>query len=404
MKIILLGKERDTQKPFFHKILIIMNLTVLFLTIACLQVSAVGFAQKITLSVKNVPLSTTFSEIEKQSDYKFFYDNKLIKNIRNVSIDFHDASVTEVLDELMRNQALMYSIVDHTIVIQGKNVKEVKTADLAVPRSAIRMEENRGQLLAETSLHLAPIVEGRVVDERGEALPGVSILVKGTQRSTSTNTEGAFSIDVLSQNATLVFSFIGYETQEISVAGKSSLNVTMIEGTSRLDEVVVVGYGTQKRATLTGSVASVSGEVLQNSPALNIGNAIAGLLPGVISKNTSGEPGRDDPTILVRGRNTTGNNNPLVVVDGIQDVAGWQRINPNDIESISVLKDASAAIYGARAANGVILITTKRGKLGKPTISYSFNQGIASPTRLPKMAGSADYAGFVNQLDRKSVV
>src|SRR5665648_617620 len=138
------------------------------------------------------------------------------------------------------------------------------------------------------------------------------------------------------------------------------------------------------------------------SPSVNVANSISGLMPGVITKMTSGEPGRDNPQILIRGRNTTGDNSPLVVVDGIQGVTGWERINSNDIESISVLKDASAAIYGARAANGVILITTKRGSLGKPTINYSFNQAITQPTRIPKMASSADFAGYVDQLDVES--
>lgn len=166
-----------------------------------------------------------------------------------------------------------------------------------------------------------------------------------------------------------------------------------------LEEVVVVGYGSQRRVTLTGSVASVSSKEIAKTPSTNITNSIAGLLPGVVTKNTSGEPGRDNNVVLIRGRNTTGNTDPLVVVDGVQGASGWERINSNDIESISVLKDASAAIYGARAANGVILITTKRGLVGKPTINYSFSQGISQPTRLPKMASAHDFAEYVNQLD-----
>src|SRR5690606_29045968 len=195
---------------------------------------------------------------------------------------------------------------------------------------------------------------------------------KGTQQSTSTNGEGLFSIDAVDGNATLIFSFVGYESQEIELAGQTSLNITLKESTSNLDEVVVVGYGTQKRATLTGSVASVGNKELKMSPTVSLSNSISGLLPGVVASNRSGEPGRDDASILIRGRSTTGDNTPLIVIDGIPGSAGWAQINPNDVESISVLKDASAAIYGAQAANGVILITTKRGTIGTPTIDYTF--------------------------------
>ena len=156
------------------------------------------------------------------------------------------------------------------------------------------------------------------------------------------------------------------------------------------------GYGTQKKTTLTGSVTAVGGNKLVRSPAIGVSNSIAGLLPGVIASNRSGEPGRDDASILIRGKSTTGDTSPLVVVDGIQAFEGWEKLNSNDIESISVLKDASAAIYGARAANGVILITTKRGTVGKPTINYTFSQGITKPTRIPEMASSALFAEFVN--------
>ena len=158
---------------------------------------------------------------------------------------------------------------------------------------------------------------------------------------------------------------------------------------------MVVGYGEKKKVTVTGSVVSVKGRDLQRAPVINLSNSLAGQLPGLIATNRSGEPGRDGADILIRGRNTTGNNTPLVLVDNAE-YPDWQRLNANDIESISVLKDASAAIYGARAANGVMLITTKRGVLGKPTISYSFNQGISTPTRLPDMASSYQWGEYYN--------
>lgn len=241
-------------------------------------------------------------------------------------------------------------------------------------------------------------VTGTVTGSGGETIPGVSILIKGTTTGTVTDVEGRYTLGVADENATLVFSSIGYVTQEVAVSGRSEINITLEEDVKNLQEVVVIGYGTQKKATLTGAVTSVATENIRSNPAVNLSNSLAGLLPGLTALNRSGEPGADNATILIRGSNTTGNNSPLIVVDGVQNPPGWQRINPNDIESISVLKDASAAIYGSRAANGVILITTKRGEIGKPTVSYTFNQGINKPTRLPELASSALFAGYVNDM------
>lgn len=243
------------------------------------------------------------------------------------------------------------------------------------------------------------VITGTVTDSQtGEPMPGVNIVVKGSTVGTITGIDGKYSLNVSDSKSILVFSFIGYIPKEI-VPGGNVADVALVSDMMNLEEVVVVGYGTQRRVTLTGSVASVNSKEIAKTPTTNITNAIAGLLPGVVTKNTSGEPGRDNNVLLIRGRGTTGNTDPLVVVDGVQGAAGWERINSNDIESISVLKDASAAIYGARAANGVILITTKRGTLGKPVINYSYNQGISQPTRLPKMASAHDFAEYVNQLD-----
>lgn len=243
-------------------------------------------------------------------------------------------------------------------------------------------------------------ITGTVTDSQtGDAMPGVNIVVKGTTVGTITDANGKFTLAVPDKKAPLVFTFIGYVTKEVVLDNKNVVDVTMESDMMNLEEVVVVGYGTQRRVTLTGSVASVSNKEIAKTPTTNITNSIAGLLPGVVTKNTSGEPGRDNNVLLIRGKGTTGNTDPLVVVDGVQGASGWERINSNDIESISVLKDASAAIYGARAANGVILITTKRGMVGKPSINYSYSQGISQPTRLPKMASAHDFAEYVNQLD-----
>ncbi|SHO61964.1 TonB-linked SusC/RagA family outer membrane protein [Algoriphagus zhangzhouensis] len=244
-------------------------------------------------------------------------------------------------------------------------------------------------------------VSGVVISgEDNFPLPGVSILVKGTTTGTVTDVDGNFNITVNSDNPVLVFSFIGFMTQEVEVGARTTLDITLAPDTKSLEEVVVVGYGEQKKETITGSVATVKGKELTKSPALNLSNSIAGRMAGVVAVNRSGEPGYDDSGIRIRGSNTLGNNDALVVIDGIPARAGGlSRLNPNDIESISVLKDASAAIYGSRAANGVILVTTKRGTTGKPELTFQMNQGWAQPTVIPKLADAAQYAEMLNDLD-----
>jgi TonB-linked SusC/RagA family outer membrane protein len=234
--------------------------------------------------------------------------------------------------------------------------------------------------------------------EGKDAIPGVSVHVKGTSQGTLTNTEGRFTLSA-AVGDTLVFNHISYTTHEVAVTGASSVNVQLTQVSQNVNEVVVVGYGTQKKATLTGSISVVKGADLVKSPSANVSNALSGRFSGVIANNRSGEPGYDGSSITIRGLATTGNNDVLVVVDGVPgQIGGLERLDPNDIESISVLKDASAAVYGSRAANGVILVTTKRGKTGKPSISYSFNQGFSSPTRLPKMADASTYATIMNEI------
>ena len=242
-------------------------------------------------------------------------------------------------------------------------------------------------------------VKGRVTGESGDGLPGVTVLVKGTSNGTATDASGNFALNVANGTGTLVVSFIGYQTQEIAINNRSTINVTMAPDAKALEEVIVVGYGTQKKETVTGSVVAVKGADLVKSPSVNLSNSIAGRMPGVVAVNRSGEPGYDGSAIRIRGSNTLGNNSALVVIDGVPARSGGiERLNPNDIESISVLKDASAAIYGARAANGVILVTTKRGKSGKPELSYSFNQGFARPTVIPKLADASQYSEMQNEL------
>lgn len=240
-------------------------------------------------------------------------------------------------------------------------------------------------------------ISGSVSDAAGEPMIGASVMVKGTMVGTVTDVDGNFKISA-SPTAILNISYVGYITQEISIAGKQFIKVILKEDTGLLEEIVVVGYGTQKKETLTGSVVSVKGEEIKRSPAPNVSSSLSGKLPGLIVNQRSGEPGRDDPNIVIRGFGTFGDSSPLIIIDGVER-SNMSRMNPEDIENISVLKDASAAIYGARAANGVILITTKKGKVGKPEFSLGFNTAFSSPTVKPKMLDAATYALVYNEGD-----
>lgn len=244
-------------------------------------------------------------------------------------------------------------------------------------------------------------VRGTVKDiSTGQPLAGITVSVKGTNQATTTDEQGNYSLDGVPGSATLVFTSVGFEKKEVSVSNQTTVNIDLSATSDNIDEVVVVGYGTQKKETVTGAVSAVKGEELKKSPAINLSNAMAGRVPGVVATNGSGEPGYDGSGIRIRGTNTLGDSGPLIVIDGIPARSGGiDRLNPADIENISVLKDASAAIYGARAANGVILVTTKRGKTGKPLLSYTFNQGFSQPTVVPKLADAVQYSEMRNELE-----
>ncbi len=249
---------------------------------------------------------------------------------------------------------------------------------------------------AQNKIHVTGIVK----DDKGNPASNVSVTIKGSSVGATTNADGAFSIDVPSQKSTLVISNVGYQSQEIPVGNTTNFSINLTTSVNSLSEVVVVGYATQKKVTVTGAVAQVKGSDLQKSPAVNLSNSIAGRLPGVVATNSSGEPGYDGSAIRIRGVNSLGSNDALIVIDGVPARAGGlDRLNPADIESMSVLKDASGAIYGARAANGVILITTKHGKAGKPELSYSFNQGWGQPSVIPKVLNAVDYGTMANEIE-----
>ncbi|MCK9639970.1 MAG: TonB-dependent receptor [Prolixibacteraceae bacterium] len=240
-------------------------------------------------------------------------------------------------------------------------------------------------------------VSGKITDSSGAPLTGVTVVIKGTTTGIITDSDGKYSLSNVPPGATLVFSFIGMKTQEVAVAGKTTINVAMDNETVGIEEVVAIGYGVQKRVNVVGSVISISGSSIQSIPSASTSSAISGRLPGVVVIQQNGEPGNLGTRIMVRGRSTLGGNTgPLVIIDGVQG-RSMDEIDPMDISSLSVLKDASAAIYGAQAANGVILITTKKGEVGAPRLNYNFYQGFMSPTVIPEVTDAAEFATMVSE-------
>ena len=241
-------------------------------------------------------------------------------------------------------------------------------------------------------------VEGRVVDSKGEPIVGAMVIVAGTQNGAMTGPDGRYSLSGVSPNASVTASLMGYEEATEPVNGRTSIDFTLKDDNLLLEEAVAIGYGTQSKITLTGSVTSTSGDELVKNSSVNLSQGLAGRMSGVIVNNRSGEPGRDDAVMYIRGRSTLGNNSPLIIIDGVPGRGDeFSRLTGEEIESINVLKDASAAIYGARSANGVILVTTKRGRSdGTPTVTFTYDYGMQSPTRLLKMADAVSFARAYN--------
>jgi TonB-linked SusC/RagA family outer membrane protein len=369
---------RKIMKLTLHQLIILLILTgVSYAGIS----NAQGVMDKqLTLNIENQPLKAVLNAIEGKAEVKFAYTKEAVSSTDLVSIRANNEKLNEVLDKLLNSRQINYQNIGKHIVLNQYTPVKIE-ADL------FRTED------------IEEIISGKVTNEGGDPIPGVNVILKGTTIGTATGIDGSYTINV-PEDGTLIFSFIGYITQEVPINGRTEINVALKENVRSLEEVVVVGYGTQKKETITGSVASVDGKELTKSPAVNLSNSIAGRIPGVIAVNRSGEPGYDESGIRIRGSNTLGNNEALVVIDGVPARAGGlSRLNPADIESMSVLKDASAAIYGARAANGVILVTTKRGTSGKPQLSYSLNQGWAQPTVVPKLADATQFAEMRNELE-----
>ncbi|TKG93382.1 SusC/RagA family TonB-linked outer membrane protein [Puteibacter caeruleilacunae] len=360
----------------FRKIFMIMRITAVLMLLTFMQVSASVYSQSIKLSVElhKGTLGELFEKIEKDSDFEFFYHESRVDVNKNIDIKMNKRTVNEILDKVFEDTGLTYQIIDRHIIITSKNSKEeVKQSQ---PQS----------------------ISGNVTDLYGEPLPGVSVVVKGTTVGVVTDLDGNYQLEVPADYTVVVFSFMGMKTQEVELSGQSTINIKMEESTVGLEEVVAIGYGVQKKVNLTGSVAAVDNEQLENRPVTQLSQALTGQVSGVTIIQRSGEPGSDAGTIRIRGEGTFSGagRNPLVLVDGLE--GSLNTVDPNDIESISVLKDAaSAAIYGSRAANGVILITTKKGKEGKLIVKYSGYAGWQEATEFPDYLNSSEYAELYNE-------
>lgn len=379
------------------KCLLIMKLTLALILIINLQALASVYSQtKVTLNFKSAGFKQVLTAIEKKSSYRFVYSERRISSEKKVDIHVTDEDVLSVLDQLLNDSPYTYN----------------------------QLSERLVAIVPKGELFRAVRISGKVVDETGQPLPGASVKVKGSTSGVSTDVNGSFSLEV-PENAVLVISYIGYQVQEVTIRGTEGTSVpgffwhyrfqgqeVTVRGTepvtikllplnNSLNEVVVVGYGTQKAANLTGSVATVSSKVLENRPLTNLAQGLQGTMPGLTVTNPGGSPGQGS-SFRLRGLGTlTGKESPLVLVDGV--VMDPNLVNPEDVESVTVLKDAaSAAIYGGRGAFGVILIKTKNGTTGKVSISYSGNYTLSRPTRLPEFLNGPEYIGMFRDAVRRA--
>lgn len=356
-----------------------MRLTIIIITACFLQLSAAGFAQRITLTEQNTSLEKIIQKIRKQSGYDFLVDSKLIKKAKPVSVNVKSVTIQEALNACLSDQEIVFTIEDKIVLL---NPKPVSVIDKII------------------SYFAAIEVRGKVLDETNQPLPGASVRVKGHTQTAVTDVNGMFVFKNLDENAILQISYIGYITQEVKASASADFTIKLIPRPAELGEVVVVGFGTQKKANLIGSVAQVTAKEINDRPVSSLSNALTGMLPGVTIIQRSGQPGSAGGNIQVRGVGSFGANPAaLILVDGIP-VNSFNDIDPNDVENISVLKDAStAAIYGSRASNGVILVTTKNGKAndGKIKIDYNGYTGTQRATAYPEFVNSWEYAALLNE-------
>ncbi|TZF86291.1 TonB-dependent receptor (plasmid) [Pedobacter sp. BS3] len=367
-----------------------MKLTVFLVTIACLQLSAKSYSQNISFSGQNVTLEKVLSAIEQQSGYYFFYKYNELQQANPVTVNLQNVPVEQALEQAFKNQPLIYSI-DNKIIVVRK-----KTGDLL----SLPLQQHD--------------IRGKVTDSKGEPLPGASVRVKGSSLATLTNSKGEFTLKSINDNAVLIITYTGFVTREVALAdNQSEITITLTADLQNLKEVVVVGYGTQKRSDVTSAISTFKPNELNSRPVLGPDQMIQGKMAGVMVASGSGNPGSAN-RVSIRGIGSlSASNEPLYVIDGIpvrshnaalfnfgEDMNPLSELNPNDIESIDVLKDAaSAAIYGSRATNGVVLITTKSGKKGKSRLSVDTYTGIQQVPYLSKlkMADSKLYVDVINE-------
>ncbi len=386
-----------SKKPLARSIIKIMRISIVTATLLITTSAQLLFASPVNsqtldqvsvlMGLENETLVQAFQKIESQSPFYFMYRKEDVRHFGELNVKSDKRSVAQFLKIILSGTGLTYRQVNNQVLIlsERRSDRGVMTGITASPT---RMEYYS---LFNT------LIRGRVTNAGGEPLIGVSVTVKGTGVGTSTDEQGNYAIDV-PNNGVLVFSYVGFEKKEISISGQSSVNIILESGTSELEQVVVVGYGTQKKRDLTGSVSSIKGDEVTQLPTQRVDQALQGRAAGIMVLNTDGAPG-GNTTIRVRGINSVnGNNSALIVIDGLQG-GDLMSLNPGDIESIEVLKDASAtAIYGSQGANGVILITTKAGKKGKPVITYNYDLGTATMAKKMPLLNAADYARNINAI------
>ncbi len=341
------------------------------------MMSSLAMSAQISLTLENKSTRDVIREIERVSEYRFFYNEDLQGLDQKININASDANIQTVLNEIQRQTSIHYVIKENNQIVLSAGVKSDKIQQVGDSR----------------------IIKGTILDATGMPVIGANIMVKGTTNGTITDMDGKFSLEV-DKDATLVISYIGFANQEIKVGNQTNLSIAMKENAEALDELVVVGFGTQKKVNLTGAVSMVESEILESRPVQNVGQALQGVVPGLnFSVNKTGGELNNALDMDIRGTGTIGEGSksaPLVLIDGIE--GDMNSINPNDIKSISVLKDASsAAVYGSRAAFGVVLITTKEGRAGRTQVNYSNNVRFSTPSALPTMMDSYQFAQFFNR-------
>ena len=364
----------------FRQKLLMMKLTVFLLLAAFLQVSAGGYSQTISISLKRVSIEKVFQEIEKQSEYRFFYNEKLLKNSKKITLDIKNSSLKNVLDVCFKDQPFSYVIDESQIIIKQKELIVV-------------VEVVKAQPLLVTTTE----IKGKVVDEKGEPLEGATVKIKNTNKSTTTDKAGIFNLEINEVSGTLLISYVGMQAVEIPIEGKTDFTVSLKAAKNDLSDIVVVGYGTQSRKDVSSAIGSLKGSDIKAMAVTGADQAIQGKLAGVNVISNDGTPG-GSTKITIRGIGSLNNTNPLYVIDGVISRQGLTNIVANDIESIDVLKDASAAaIYGLQGANGVVIVTTKRGKKGKSRLTFDSYSGTSRVAREIELLSPQQYAEWNNE-------